>query len=130
MKFTKQIAQALANRAKKELTNIRKERIESFKVPEEVIVQMSQIAAKYFAAIGTANITLRQLQNITKSNYGRWELASMGYDEIVEKLKSDIAENSIPKVPSVIDLADDFLVESIDAVNAEELITKVVSKYS
>lgn len=130
MKFTKQIAQALVNRAKKELTNIRKERIESFKVPEEVIVQMSQIAAKYFAAIGTANTTLRQLQNITKSNYGRWELASMGYDKIVEKLKSDIAENSIPKVPSVIDLADDFLVESIDAVNAEELITKVVSKYS
>ena len=28
------------------------------------------------------------------------------------------------------DLTDDFLVESIDAENAEELISKVVSKYS
>ena len=54
----------------------------------------------------------------------------MDQDKTVEKLKSDIAESNIPKVPSIEDLTDDFLVESIDAANAEELISKVVSKYS
>lgn len=76
------------------------------------------------------NSTLKQLQQITKTNYGRWDFASMEQDKIVEKLKSDIAESNISKVPSIEDLTDDFLVESIDAANAEELISKVVSKYS
>lgn len=130
MKFTKQIAQALANKAKRELVNIRKERVKTFKVPEEITAQILQLSTAYFTAVGTMNSALKQLQQIAKTNYGRWEFASMDQDKIVEKLKSDIAESNIPKVPSIEDLTDDFLVESIDAANAEELISKVVSKYS
>ena len=130
MKFTKQIAQALANKAKRELVSIRKERVKTFKVPEEITAQILQLSTAYFTAVGTMTSALKQLQQIAKTNYGRWEFASMEQDKIVEKLKSDIAESNIPKVPSIEDLTDDFLVESIDAANAEELISKVVSKYS
>lgn len=130
MKFTKQIAQALANKAKKELVSIRKERVKTFKVPEEITTQILQLSTAYFTAVRTMNSTLKQLQQIAKTNYGRWEFASMDHDKIVEKLKSDIVESNIPKVPSIEDLTDDFLVESIDAANVEELISKVVSKYS
>lgn len=130
MKFTKQIAQALANKAKRELVSIRRERVKTFKVPEEITTQILQLSTAYFTAVGTMNSALKQLQQIAKTNYDRWEFASMDQDKIVEKLKSDIAESNIPKVPSIEDLTDDFLVESIDAANAEELISKVVSKYS
>ena len=130
MKFTKQIAQALANKAKRELVSIRKERVKTFKVPEEITTQILQLSTAYFTAVGTMNSALKHLQQIAKTNYGRWEFASMDQDKIVEKLKSDIAESNIPKVPSIEDLTDDFLIESIDAANAEELISKVVSKYS
>ena len=130
MKFTKQIAQALANKAKRELVSIRKERVKTFKVPEEITTQILQLSTAYFTAVGTMYSALKQHQQIANTNYGRWEFASMDQDKIVEKLKSDIAESNIPKVPSIEDLTDDFLVESIDAENAEELISKVVSKYS
>ena len=130
MKFTKQIAQALANKAKRELVSIRKERVKTFKVPEEITAQILQLSTAYFTAVGTMNSALKQLQQIAKTNYGRWEFASIDKEKIVEKLKSDIAESNIPIVPSIEDLTDEFLVESIDAANAEELISKVVSKYS
>ena len=59
MKFTKQIAQALANKAKRELVSIRKERVKTFKVPEEITAQILQLSTAYFTAVGTMNSALK-----------------------------------------------------------------------
>lgn len=127
MKFTKVIARAFANKVYKSLSNAREENVKNFVLTGEeaekakdLIFQLYELTSK----LDAVNAELSKLHNNFYKRYN--ESPEDGYKRLVNLM----AETRVPRCPEVEDLVDEFLIESVDAVNAEELISKILAKHN
>lgn len=128
MKFTKTVAEALANKTIRELRTIRSKQIKEFKPTEEQerkLKELIQTLSEIRFALIQAKKTLNKFVGSEVSTY-----LPDSEEEAFDNCIKTLASNNAIKIPSYSELTDEFLVESIDAINAEELISKVMSKYS
>lgn len=126
MKFNKTVAQALANKVRKNLVENRSTFITNYKPSDKVQREIEQLVGIYMEAKATMAETLKKLDAYHDSYYIH---NKDNAEDIVKGIIKGFAEKSAPKVPRTEDLIDDFLIEAIDAENAEELIAKVTAKY-
>lgn len=128
MKFTKTVAEALANKTIRELRTIRSEQIKEFKPTKEQEKKIKELIQTCIEAQSALIQAKETLNEFIKSDISICRLDSK--EDLFNKCLGALAYNSTIKIPSYSELTDEFLVESIDAINAEELISKVMSKYS
>lgn len=126
MKFNKTVAIALANKVRKQLLDIRKQSIENYVVDPAFKDNLEKKISEYVETSKKCNLLMKQLKTITKSMYTPY---GDDRDDIYNALLKSYINESVPKVPDLDDLIDDFIVESIDARDAEELMNKIISKY-
>lgn len=127
MKFTKTVAQALANKTRQNLSAIRNKQIKEFVLPKKEEKSIKELIAHYFAVKEEYN---KVLDKLSEKGAGIYHQCGDTPEVLFEKYVRVVAEKTIPKVPSCNTLTDDFLIESLDAENAEELIAKVTAKYT
>lgn len=126
MKFNKTVAQALANKVRKNLVANRSEFIANYKLSDKVQKEIEQLVGIYMEAKTTMLEARKKLDAYDDSYYIYNKDTA---EDIVKGVIKGVAERNAPKVPSHDDLIDDFLIEAIDAENAEDLIAKVTAKY-
>lgn len=126
MKFTKTVAKALANKTRQNLSAIRNKQIKEFVLPKKEEKSIKELIAHYFAVKEEYN---KVLDELNKKGSGIYHQYGDTPEILFEKYVKVAAEKAIPKVPSCDALTDDFLIESLDSENAEELIAKVTAKY-
>lgn len=127
MNFTKTIAQALANKA---FTNLKKEhqnRVANY-VPDEVEVQAVKLIADKLIEARKAEAEARKALNVLMPECFITTCATS--ESIVKDFTIRQANKAVFKLPSKDTLVDDFLIASLDANNADELINMVTSKYT
>lgn len=126
MKFNKTVAQALANKVRKNLVENRSTFITNYKPSDKVQKEVEQLVGIYMEA-KTAMIEARNKLDAYDDSYYIYNKDTV--EDIVRGIIKGVAEKNAPKIPRTEDLIDDFLIEAIDAENAEELIAKVTAKY-
>lgn len=126
MKFTKTVADALANKVFQQLQEARKKLLDEFTLPEEESIKLKALIAERFAIMDRLKELDTELEKIA--------IPSRSYCDTPEKLYNKfvrcVGERSIKPLPARSTLSDDFLIEALDSENAEELIAKVAAKYS
>lgn len=126
MKFTKTVADALANKVFQQLQEARKKLLDEFTLPEEESIKLKALIAERFAITDRLKELDEELAKIA--------IPSRSYCDTPEKLYNKfvycVGERSIKPLPARSTLSDDFLIEALDSENAEELIAKVAAKYS
>lgn len=130
MNFTKTIAQALANKAFTNLNEERQTRIKNFVPDENIVGTVRLLANKLIEAREAEAKAAQALGNLITSSYTIYVPSKFAtVDSIVNEYISQQASKETFKVPSRETLVDDFLIASLDANNADELINMVTSKY-
>lgn len=126
MKFTKTVADALANKVLQQLQEARKKFLDEFTLPEEESIKLKALIAERFAITDRLKELDAELEKIA--------IPSRTYCDTPERLYNKfvrcIGERSVKPLPARCTLSDDFLIEALDTENAEELIAKVAAKYS
>ena len=126
MKFTKTIAEALANKVYQNLSEERRKAIEAFTLPEEKSIELKAMLAERLRLterMKELDNSLSKIAMVTNRAYN--DTLETLYVKYVHK----IGEQRLKPLPSRETLTDDFLIESLDAANADELIAKVIAKY-
>lgn len=126
MKFTKTVADALANKVHQQLTNDRNKFLNEFTIPEEDRIKLKTLIAERFATAEHLKDLDAKLAKIATPSRSCYDTPETLYDKYVRS----IGEKSLKPLPSHSTLSDDFLIEALDAENADELIAKVAAKYS
>lgn len=127
MKFTKTVAEALANKTVRNLRQIREQQIKEFKPSEKQLKKLKELISTLMGtqfALIQAEKTLKEFVGSRVSYF-----SNDTEEKILKNCVDALASTNAIKVPSYSDLTDEFLIEAIDAVNAEELIAKVTEKY-
>ena len=126
MKFTKTVADALANKVLRQLHEARKKFLDEFTLPEEESIKLKALIAERFATADHLKDIDAKLAKIAMPNRVGYDTLETLYDKFVRC----IGERSLKPLPSHATLSDDFLIEALDTENAEELIAKIAAKYS
>lgn len=127
MKFTKTVAEALANKTVRNLRQIREQQIKEFKPSKEQEKELKELVRTLMGtrfALIQAERSLKEFVGTSVSYY-----SNDSEEKIFANHIDALAASNAIKVPSYTELIDDFLIESIDAVSAEDLIEKVTAKY-
>lgn len=127
MNFTKTIAQALANKA---FTNLKKEhqnRVANY-VPDEVEVQAVKLIADKLIEARKVEAEARKALEVLMPGFYVSQFVTT--ESIIKDFTTRQANKAVFKLPSKDTLVDDFLIASLDANNADELINMVTSKYT
>ena len=126
MKFTKTVADALANKVLRQLHESNKKFLDEFALPEEESLKLKALIAERFATADHLKDIDAKLAKIAMPTRICYDTPETLYDKFVRC----IGEKSLKPLPSHATLSDDFLIEALDTENAEELIAKVAAKYS
>lgn len=127
MKFTKVIAQAFANKVYKSLKESREESIKNFALKEEEANNVKDLISRLFELSSKLEEVNKALGELYMGFYKQYnETPEQAYKRLVRH----IGQQRLPSCPQIDELVDEFLIESVDAVNAEELIAKVIAKYN
>lgn len=126
MKFTKTVAQALANKVRRNLASVRAEKINNFNPSQQTKEEIVDSIHKYLAA-REAYFEAGKIMRRGLKSFNIYDTDSV--EDILRKILHAMAELAAPKIPTYDDLVDDFLIESLDTENSEELIEKVTAKY-
>ena len=126
MKFTKAIAQALANKVFQQLLNSRKEFLDQFTVSPEKEAEIKALIAEHFAIMDRKQEIDTLLYKIARVEKRYDDTQESWYKRLIRK----IGEGHLSPLPSTDTLVDDFLIESLEVENSNELINKVLAKYS
>ena len=126
MKFTKTVADALANRVLQQLREARKKFLDEFSLPEEESIKLKALITEKFAVESHLKDIDAKLAKIAMPNSVFYDTPETLYNKFVRC----IGEKSLKPLPSHATLSDDFLIEALDTENAEELIAKIAAKYS
>lgn len=126
MKFTKTVADALANKVLQQLQEARKKFLDEFTLPEEESVKLKALIAERFAITGRLKELDEELSKIALPSRAYCDTPELLYNRYVRC----VGEKAAKPLPSRSTLSDDFLIEALDSENAEELIAKVAAKYS
>lgn len=126
MKFTKTVADALANKVLQQLQEARKKFLDEFTLPEEESIKLKALIAERFAITDRLKELDAELAKIALPSRSYCDTPELLYNKFVRC----IGEKSVKSLPARSTLSDDFLIEALDTENAEELIAKVAAKYS
>ena len=126
MKFTKTVADALANKVLRQLHEARKKFLDECTLPEEESIKLKALIAERFATADHLKDIDAKLAKIAMPNSVFYDTPETLYNKYVRC----IGEKSLKPLPTYSTLSDDFLIEALDIENTEELIAKVAAKYS
>ena len=126
MKFTKTVADALANKVFQQLQEARKKLLDEFTLPEEESIKLKALIAERFAITDRLKELDTELEKIAIPSRSYCDTPELLYNKFVRC----VGEKTAKPLPSRSTLSDDFLIEALDSENAEELIAKVAAKYS
>lgn len=116
MKLSNQQIDALASKIRKEITT------PAYKFNEEV---RKTEEYKTFTETDKDCIIIKQLQE----KYG---LESYYTNTSIDRIKNDYFKNSFKRIPEVSlgEIRDEIVLETIEATNLDELITKITAKFT
>ena len=126
MKFTKTVADALANKVLQQLQEDRKKFLDEFTLPEEESIKLKALIAERFAITDRLKELDDELAKIALPSRSYCDTPELLYNKFVRCVGEKVAK----PLPSRSTLSDDFLIEALDTENAEELIAKIAAKYS